>query len=369
MLKKIISQLKTHRLGAIFLVAGYAICILCFSIGINYSNYMKELNIDLNNGYSNHNMTITINLSTEMNWQKLDNIVDELSKNIELQLMRQGMDLTKTQYVDLKTVSYNDYPEWTIPILSGKYISIDDIQNGNKVAVIGKDLIKFTYKNQENTYIDFAGETYKVIGITGRNNNSNIYNKDIYIPFKSISENAKVIINDDSQLIIFLRKNGQSPINEARKLVKAVKAIDENAVISQNTVSTSSVASYKLRNTVIEVTLILITGIINVINLSIFWILDRKKELAVKKTFGANNYNIAYEIFKEMFALSLSGAILAVIIQNIIDYFAGTLISFPITPTIINFVLIFLLSAFCGIIVTAVLFTKIVNIQPAEALK
>jgi putative ABC transport system permease protein len=369
MLKKLNTQIKAHRLGAVLLIIGYAICILCFSIGINYSNYVKQLNIYENNGYSDDNMQITVNLTEEIDWQKFYNVVDKLSQNVELQLMRQGTDLTKTQDADLKAVTFNKYPEWTIPLLSGRYISLEDVKKGNMVAVIGTDLIKCTYEKGGNKYINFTGEKYKVIGVGGRKDSSNIYNKVIYIPFKSISQNVKNTINDDSQLTIFLRKNGQSPINEARQLVKAIKGIDENAVITQDTIDNVSIESYKLRNTIIEVILILITGIINVINLSVFWILDRKKELAVKKTFGANNYNIAYEIFKELFVLSLYGAILAVSFQYIIDHFFNTLFSFPISPSIVNFVLIFLLSVLCSIIVTAVLFAKIVNIQPAEALK
>jgi putative ABC transport system permease protein len=370
MINSLIRQIKLHPLGSCFLIFGYAICILAFSIGINYSIHSKESDGDFYNGNKEHNVTVITNFFETMDFDKVQSSLEELSKDVEVQLHVDPYNLTNVKTARLRLIAYEKHPEWILPLLSGRYISAEEIAAGEKVAVIGEMLKENTITVGEDINIAIEGENYRVVGVAGRKTDKITFDNVLYIPLSTIPEPVVNKVIKDSQVSVFIRKNGGSPSEEAAKLGAAMKEIDKLSTIEEKRIEENfGITEFNLIVTIIMVGLILVTGIINVLNLSVFWILDRRKEISVKKAFGANNYNVVFEVFKDMFFLSLTGAIFAITLQFIVDMTLSELIMFSITPTAANFLLVFLMSLVCGILITSTLIRKIVSIQPAMALK
>ena len=367
MIKSLIYQLKAHPLGSVFLILGYSICILAFSLGISYEKHTKEMEVDINNGYKEFNINKLFKFSDAIAFDKLNGIIDKASETSEIQLKDTQIPLNSNENFELNAISYTISPDWIIPILEGRYINKDEIKNGEKIAVIGSNINKYAYEKSKEKYIDIGKESFKVIGIAGRKHSSGSYENSVYIPFKAIPQVLKKQISEELQLNIYIKKNKSVPSSEMKTFTESIEQLDPNFQ-AQAPVAFSSAADNYMQNAAKKVLFILAVGIINVINLSVFWILDRKKEIAVKKTFGAGNLSISIEIFKEMFSLSLTGAIISMIFQYILDHYLWSIFTFSITPTFINFILVLLLSLCCGFVITCILFSKIVNTAPAEAL-
>ena len=53
------------------------------------------------------------------------------------------------------------------PIVEGRFFFSDECLSHKKYAVIGKDFIEFSFLKEGKKYIEYCGETYEVLGITG----------------------------------------------------------------------------------------------------------------------------------------------------------------------------------------------------------
>jgi putative ABC transport system permease protein len=369
MFKSLLIQIKTHPLGSFFLITTYSVCILALSLGLSYSTYAKQSDLDFNNGTPDHISRKTINFSDSIDFEKFIKLSETTGENAEVQIFKQGLSITKSETANMTAVYYKILPEYIVPILDGRYFNQTEIDKGAKVAVIGKALDKNTYTKGDEKYINIGDDTFKIIGTVGRTKNSDTFASSLYIPLKALSTSMQATINEDMQLSVLIRKNGIKPTSESKAFNEGILQMDPDATIENEKTISTSFGNDRLKNTIFEILLMLVIGIINVANISVFWILDRTKEIAVKKTFGAGNYTLGYEILKEMLALSLTGALISILLQYGMNYFIGDLFKFSIVPSLANFILILLLSVICGFIVTFIILRNVMKMQPAAVLK
>ena len=56
---------------------------------------------------------------------------------------------------------------WHYPLISGSYYTADDVKKGNKVVVLGSNLLKKAYERNGNKYIEIEEEEYLIKGVIG----------------------------------------------------------------------------------------------------------------------------------------------------------------------------------------------------------
>ncbi len=118
--------------------------------------------------------------------------------------------------------------------------------------------------------------------------------------------------------------------------------------------NTFSAAVFQIENKISLNLVVLLIAIFNIIVTSTFWILDRKKEISIRKAFGAQEQNIILLIYKELTVLMLFSIIISLGLQlafmkpmsSLLRINLSVSLLYLITIFIIAFILIFLASIF-----------------------
>lgn len=275
--------------------------------------------------------------------------------------------------------------DWHVPIISGKYFSEAQCKGNEKVAIIGKELEKKMFPSGMDKYstIDIYGEKFNVIGAVGRENRETQWDYVIYIPFNTlpsyIKENFNVGVNKPSNLSLAVRKRSNENIDIKAVVQKHFKNIlknDESLIINFDKVVGRDSNNSSLLNSIVGTAVIsgimLIVCIINVINLSIFWILSRKREISVRKALGATDYVIIKSVTVEMCGLAIISAFLAILIQSLLLIFCNRYfinLGISIEVSLSNWLIVIFTSIICGVISSVRPVLETLKIQPVEALK
>ena len=107
-------------------------------------------------------------------------------------------------------------------------------------------------------------------------------------------------------------------------------------------------------------------SVVNCIVVTNYWIITRRKNIAIKKAFGWSDIRLLNEICVEMGALILVGLVISVCILAVLMNWREDLFSLRVTPFfIMGTVALLLLTLIISAIVP---FEKIIKIHPAEVI-
>ncbi|MBW6411506.1 ABC transporter permease [Clostridium weizhouense] len=384
----IIDILKNYRrnlLEVIFLSIGYIIGILSLSIGISVIKESIEYNLDSTSGYVK-NITLANIDFTENNLElkkNINSIINNITNIGEVQII--NLDSLEINN-DLKLKStvvltmFKEKSNWHIPIIEGDFFNESNFKNNEKVVIIGKNLADKLFPNgiDDNSKVEILNEKYKVIGISGRENRATQWDDVIYIPYNTCSELLNINGQDRNSITLVLRTKStdreyvQSKVttilDDQLKNTSCSYNIDFDYLENRN----NSNIFNSIFGTLFIAGTILVIVVINVINLSRFWILNRRKEICIKKLLGELDSNIIYSIIVESIIIATFSMCIALFIQYIIPIIFKNMLSnigFNCIPSIFNVLGSFLVACICGIISSIVPIKEMMNMQPIEALR
>lgn len=124
--------------------------------------------------------------------------------------------------------------------------------------------------------------------------------------------------------------------------------------------------------TLVSAIIIFTIAIINIINLMIYWISQRKREFGIMKALGANNSYIVKWVIIEVISMAVISAFLAIIVQLVIlmgfkDILLGNQIYLSIS--VINCIVAIVVATMCGLIAAVVPAKRAIKVQPVEVVK
>lgn len=389
MLKFILKQWKRKPLGIILIMCGYIIGILVLSVGLSAIQMTKDNLNDLYSGNPDDYSVVSITNSNNLTLNSNDILgyLTKISQKCELQLLNFGKvnikAPDKNKYYSIIPIIFSTYPKWNIPIINGRYFSESEAKGNSHKVIIGKDIARYFSINANKHKIRINNETYDVIGICGRSYKETQWDDIVYIPLKAIPLNISTnLINRLSTIqnnvrhlnLTFLMR---TPKLYAEKLLKDnlnsnFKAL--NPIISYTNLS--KVDKSSLHNAIFFTTtassIILLITILNVVNLSLFWILDRRKQFAIMMSLGATNKTIYFSVIFEMLLMSISSSIIAVIIQKFLwIVFKGYLLNsgmyFDVSS--INIIVSVIIGIICGLITSIFPVIATLKVSPSEALR
>lgn len=231
---------------------------------------------------------------------------------------------------------YGDFEEvFDIEIEKGKMLSKSDIQSGNKVALIGPDLVDklFDGKNPLGEEIKIKGNNFTVIGIVKEKGGSSLDNPDEYITVPYRTYNRYLISADEFPLIALKAKN-QDYIEEAKE--EAKKLIRKARNLSSNQENDFRIRDAgELLDTINQVTgffttflaaiaaISLLVGGIGVMNIMFVSITERTKEIGLRKSIGAKNSDIMMQFLTESTLVTIFGGAIGISLGLTISYIAS----------------------------------------------
>ena len=259
------------------------------------------------------------------------------------------------------------------PLLKGRYYTRSELNNGDNVVLIGKELEKYSEEKGKEKIIMIQNIEYKVIGIIGEREKKSILDYKVVMPITSIPEVHKDRIKYSKELDFTIHSNYGDTYKDYKIIRQNINMFDATSSIEENIIENdvdivTSILSRPSMQVSLSV-LVYIFSIINCINLTSYWINKRRYEIGVRKAFGQTNFDIIYLLFKEMLIISVFSYILSLIIQLFLKLFFTEIIGMQIEISVTHFLtsaFFVLLSSVLTVIIPAL---KSIKMQPVDAMK
>lgn len=217
--------------------------------------------------------------------------------------------------VDIQSISSPNIFNYNV--LEGRNITLNEINSGNKVAVISKNYKSFCKRNNNKLYINIDKENYEVVGILGNKYSSSYYNLMIFIPYTATPKSWS---NDSPTLNINLIKSNRTIKIENYKNNFDIKES------SYSKIPIHSITSilFALKADIIYFAIIIAISLINIIVFSFYWINKKKNQISILKAIGYSKKQTNRLIRNELLILTLITSVISVVIYYPFSWFFNT---------------------------------------------
>lgn len=263
----------------------------------------------------------------------------------------------------------------------GRNFTIFDIQNNNKVCILGSDFTKNLFKNENpiNQTISIRGVKFKIIGLLESKGSTFGNNQDlkVLIPVQvargiytqpNINYNISVKVGDkqmmeaaqDEAIITFRNIRGLSPV-EANNF--GIERSDD--LINR----IASITKYlEIAAWIISIITILGSSIA-LMNIMLVSVTERTREIGVRKALGAKSSTISTQFFMETIVIGQFGSILGIILGVLTGFGFAKAFDFEFTlpwaaiiwATIITFIVAVIAGSYPA--------SKAAKLDPIESLR
>lgn len=266
-------------------------------------------------------------------------------------------------------------------IEEGRNFTVFDIENNNKVCLVGSDFMKKLFKNEDpiGKTISVRGVRFKIIGVLESKGSTFGNNQDlkVIIPIQvarsiytqpNINYNISIKVEDkqmmeaaqDNAIITFRNIRGLSPLEE------------NNFGIERSDDLINRVASITVYLEVAAwiISIITILGSsIALMNIMLVSVTERTQEIGIRKALGAKRATISTQFFIETIVIGQFGCILGIILGVLTGFAFAKIFEFDFTlpwaamiwATIITFLVAVLAGSYPA--------TKAARLDPIESLR
>jgi putative ABC transport system permease protein len=227
--------------------------------------------------------------------------------------------------------------------MQGRYINELDLQERRKVAIVGPDVVKGLFSENENPigkWIDVRGIQYRIVGIYDDAGDEGEVNR-IFIPLTT----AQLAYNAKNRLHTIMYTVGDATVKESNRIVKETKSLlskkyqfdpnDDRALFIFNSVEnfkrfTDLFAGIRIFLWVIGIFTI-IAGIVGVSNIMLIIIKDRTREIGVRKAMGATASSIVGLFLQESILITVMAGYTGLVAGiGLIEFIKWALVEFNI---------------------------------------
>lgn len=317
--KAILRSIFRYKLTAIFFIMGQVVVYVTIlgALGIYNKAYQKEQD-RVNSQYKNR---------IEMNVVKLnksdiisscnDNVEcgNVILKNVSLYFGERNGDNRKPEII----ISMNE--QNTYEMVSGRLPGTEPEDKGKKIVALGRSQFKYAYEEEGEYYVTFENEKYQVIGIIG-NKNSDYLDYAIVFNENCIGDNVRTVVNNMKKYTILLGSNKYELDSTYKAVYNNLIRADANAVIESKSISGNgqSVVDSTLQKENISINyIVFIFCMINCMLMSEFWIIERKKEFAIRRTYGYSRLKIIAAISRDIIVLGILSFVIYIVGHGVVS--------------------------------------------------
>ncbi len=368
----ILRQWKSKSLTVFLMILGFLVGNIVLSVGTSITIETIKQAYDNNSGNPNNQLEIQINMKENSSMENFIFIADELVRYGEIQIV--SMENIKIddngKSCQIIPINFLKSEDWHIPIIRGNYFTEGHMTDDEKQIVIGKDIAE-EIKAGVDDYIEVNNMRCRIIGICGRDNRETQWDDVIYIPIKDFYNENKEYFSLNNYFIL-LKSGKDKLIENFDKITDICK--QRNIEINYMNLEERENESFSnsIVMTAIASALVFTIAIINITNLMVYWMLDRKKDIAVFKALGADNDYIIRNLVKEIICMGMIGAAAAIFIQELVIKFADEFLirnGVYCQITYINIIVAIAVTIICGMLAAIIPARQVTRIQPAEGMR
>ena len=265
-----------------------------------------------------------------------------------------------------------------LELMDGSFFTSEDNMERNQVVVLGYDVAQELFPGGDalGNYISIyrtQAKSYKVVGILSDTSESSLSdtNNNVYIPFYTYSQNLRKVnyvstyyfkVNDD-----YLATDVSSSVKEY--LANVASSSDYYVSTAQEYVDmANSVMSYLTTFLSAIAAISLIVGGIGIMNIMLVTVVERTKEIGIRKALGATPKTIRHQFLVEATVLSVCGGVFGIIFGLIVSYVVASALSYGMTISLSSIVLSLGFSCAVGIFFGSYPAAKAAALDPIQAL-
>lgn len=365
---RLIAMLKglfRYKMISLFFVVSQLVIYLAIfgALGIYNRAYNKEL--DKRDGIYKNRITmdiVTIADKDILTHAGLDMAQGNLLAAGRLSFAVAEMGRNNRVEVILKTNEEHPYP-----IISGRLPGSEPDDQGKRLVVLGRDKLQYTYEKDGIRYITLESESYEVVGVIG-SERSDYWDYKIVMNIECVGSNVKRKLIDNGNYTIELSSDKYNLDDAYKEVYSNITSIDKMAVIESKKMNSmgDNYATESLHQENVRVNLLVyIFCIFNCMLLSKFWIIQRSKEIVIRKVCGMSNGQIIKEVATNLVGISIFSLVVFLVVSQTVNILFKTqyVVYTPIT-----------LVGVIGAIAIVIVFTmgypiwKIMRMNPVEIL-
>lgn len=277
-------------------------------------------------------------------------------------------------FASLSGIDENFFAASNLAVEVGRLIEEKDILNKRKVAVIGPEVGEELFPGIDplGKKIIVANVSFEVVGITEKRGTGGIggnIDRVIYVPFPIVQS----LTEKEGLQAILVKVSDREKIPEIITLIKDYLSseLDENefSVIDQTKILETvnailTILTYAL--TAIAAISLLVGGV-GIMNIMFVSVVERTKEIGIRKAVGATAGNIRSQFLTEAVILSLFGGILGVGFGILGAEIAKRWLTTTVTPS--SIILSLGVCSLIGIIFGVAPAARAAKLDPVEALR
>lgn len=260
-----------------------------------------------------------------------------------------------------------------LPLVEGNAIPKKSLELGDKVCMVGQAFIPYLTQMNGKRYIKLDHENFRVTGIIGTEKGKSPYLEHrIVLPVTSLTQRMMTRLQAQKNVPVALYGDPTQLLKDY-DIIKgytgeAFKISEPDFSSLKGGVSNFSYLG-SLGNQFTFIMIVYVLALINSVNIAIYWIKERRGEIAVKKAFGIRNMRIAFSFYSELFVVYMISAILIILVQLGSSRVIGEWIGYPYHITMSDLInhstLVFATSLL--VVIFPIVASR--NIQPVELMR
>ncbi|MBP8591430.1 ABC transporter permease [Candidatus Shapirobacteria bacterium] len=277
-------------------------------------------------------------------------------------------------FASLSGIDENFFSASNLAVEVGRPIEAKDVLNKRKVAVIGPEVSEKLFPGIDplGKKIMVANVSFEVVGITEKRGTGGIggnIDRVIYVPFPVVQS----LTEKEGLQAILVKVSDREKIPEVINLIKNYLSSeldeDEFSVIDQTKILETvnailTILTYAL--TAIAAISLLVGGV-GIMNIMFVSVIERTREIGIRKAVGATPGNIRSQFLTEAVILSLLGGILGVGFGVLGAKIAQRWLTTTVTPS--SVILSLGVCSLIGIIFGVAPAARAAKLDPVEALR
>ncbi|AUT03599.1 ABC transporter substrate-binding protein [Nostoc sp. CENA543] len=299
------------------------------------------------------------------------------------QVVYNGENTTTTIYgTDLNyPEARNTHPQ------TGRFFTQEELDTSAQVAIIGPTVQRTLFGNSGQIIgekIRIQGEAYEVIGIMEPKGSQGPMDRDdqIFIPLTSMSKRlvgnnaltgvsvSGILVTSENQEkleaaqfqvtnILRLRHNIYPPEPDDFRLTNQADIVSTfTNVVGLFTIMVVAIAGISL-----------VVGGIGIANIMLVSVVERTKEIGIRKALGATNSAILNQFLAEAIVISIIGGGIGIVSGVLIAFGASTIFKFPFVISVVSVIVGFGLSLAVGLVAGVIPARNAARLDPITALR
>ncbi len=272
--------------------------------------------------------------------------------------------------------TYGDMKQ--LEIMDGSFFTKEDNMSKNQVVVLGYDIAMDLFPGGDalGNYVSIfrtQAKTYKVVGILADTSESSTTNtnNDVYIPFYTYSQNMRKVTSVSGYYFQVNENYTATNVSaEIKTYMSSIASSDEYMVsTAQEFVEMTNSIMETLTTFLSAVAAIsLVVGGIGIMNIMLVTVVERTKEIGIRKALGATPKTIRHQFLVEAMVLSVCGGVFGILFGVGISYVVASALSYGLKLSVMSVVLSLAFSSAVGVFFGWYPAAKASALDPIQAL-